>query len=165
MSMDKKTVIKKRIIRFIPMIIMMIIIFAFSAMPGDDSSSTSEKILNPLLKAMEGISHHKVGVLLESVMHTLIRKCAHFLEYAILASLAVFAIYRRDLMIKRLLLYSQLISTLYACTDEFHQCFVPGRSAQFTDVIIDSLGALTGLTIVLLTVHSVRKRKRKNEAL
>ena len=36
-------------------------------------------------------------------------------------------------------------SVLYACSDEFHQLFVPGRSGQFIDVCIDSSGALFGI--------------------
>lgn len=30
---------------------------------------------------------------------------------------------------------------LYACTDEYHQLFVPGRSGQLRDVMIDAVGA------------------------
>ena len=36
---------------------------------------------------------------------------------------------------------------LYACTDEFHQIFVPGREGAFRDVIIDTCG---GITLILL---------------
>jgi VanZ family protein len=34
---------------------------------------------------------------------------------------------------------------LYAVTDEFHQSFVPGRSARVLDVGIDTFGSLLGL--------------------
>ena len=44
------------------------------------------------------------------------------------------------------------IATAYAVTDEFHQLFVPGRSGQMTDVMIDSGGALVGL----LALHVIR---------
>ena len=56
----------------------------------------------------------------------------------------------------------------YACTDEFHQLFVPGRAGRFTDVLIDSSGALVLSLIVVLVMHSrtmrgkrVRRRKSK----
>ena len=42
-----------------------------------------------------------------------------------------------------------LIATAYAATDELHQVFVPGRSAEFTDVLLDSLGALAGIWLYL----------------
>lgn len=50
-----------------------------------------------------------------------------------------------------------LIGTAYAVTDEFHQSFVPGRSCEFRDVVIDSCGVLTGVLAALL-VEWIRKR-------
>lgn len=44
-------------------------------------------------------------------------------------------------------LLPMIFSILYACSDEWHQSFVPGRSALFSDVLIDSIGIFiaTGL--------------------
>jgi len=50
-----------------------------------------------------------------------------------------------------------LLSFLYACSDEFHQTFVPGRAGQFKDVLIDTAGALIGLIVVTLIRMVVRK--------
>jgi len=48
-------------------------------------------------------------------------------------------------------------SVLYACTDEIHQLFVPGRGAQMSDVLLDSAGA--GLGIVLfVTIRRINGR-------
>ena len=41
-----------------------------------------------------------------------------------------------------------LASALYACTDEFHQLFVPGRTGQIFDVFVDTLGATFGCLLV-----------------
>lgn len=54
---------------------------------------------------------------------------------------------------------SILFSFLYACTDELHQIFVPGRSAQFRDILIDTLGASFGATITYLTIKLFAKIK------
>ena len=56
--------------------------------------------------------------------------------------------------------YIIAISTvfIYACTDEFHQLFVPGRSGQFTDVLIDTAGGLIGLVCILI-LTACRKDK------
>ena len=43
-----------------------------------------------------------------------------------------------------------LIAAAYAATDEWHQSFVPSRTADLTDVLIDSSGAMIGLTLVFL---------------
>ena len=40
-----------------------------------------------------------------------------------------------------------IFTTAYAASDEFHQLFVTGRSAQVRDVLIDSCGALCGLAL------------------
>ena len=37
------------------------------------------------------------------------------------------------------------LAVLYASTDEFHQLFVPGRTATLRDVLIDAAGAALGL--------------------
>jgi len=41
----------------------------------------------------------------------------------------------------RIALLSALIATLYGATDEFHQLFVPQRSASLSDLVADGLGA------------------------
>ncbi|HJA34824.1 MAG TPA: VanZ family protein [Candidatus Mediterraneibacter merdigallinarum] len=52
-----------------------------------------------------------------------------------------------------------LTAALYAATDEVHQLFVPGRSGQISDVILDSAGALAGV-LVLAAVRKLIKRKQ-----
>ena len=49
------------------------------------------------------------------------------------------------------------MGSAYAATDEFHQLFVPGRSGQMTDVMIDSVGCLIGCLVTCLILHLVRK--------
>jgi VanZ family protein len=39
------------------------------------------------------------------------------------------------------------LATLYGVTDEFHQLFVPGRSADRYDVLADCIGATMGAAI------------------
>ena len=45
------------------------------------------------------------------------------------------------------------VAVLYAATDEIHQLFVPGRAGRFSDVCIDTLGAV----IWLLLFTALRK--------
>ena len=52
-----------------------------------------------------------------------------------------------------------LIAALYAASDEIHQLFVPGRSGQLSDVILDSAGALAG--VAAFTVHCWLINRRK----
>ena len=41
-----------------------------------------------------------------------------------------------------------LIAAAYAATDEWHQSFVPSRTADLKDVLIDSSGALIGVMLM-----------------
>ena len=56
---------------------------------------------------------------------------------------------------------AELITALYACSDEFHQKFVSGRSPQIGDVVIDSLGGLIMMGVVIL-VRYLKKCKHSH---
>lgn len=45
-----------------------------------------------------------------------------------------------------------IICMLYAISDELHQLFIPGRSAEIRDVFIDSFGATVGIFIYILFI-------------
>ena len=60
---------------------------------------------------------------------------------------------------KRLLL-SIFLAFLYACTDEIHQLFVPGRSGEIKDVCIDTCGAFIGALIVY-GISKISKNRKK----
>jgi VanZ family protein len=78
------------------------------------------------------------------VWDTVLRKCAHATEYAILALLLYRAI-ERDVP-------AFMIGLAYAVTDEIHQAFVRGRHASPFDVAMDA----AGLALGLLVVHATR---------
>jgi len=66
-----------------------------------------------------------------------LRKIAHFCEYAVLGLLLVRA--------TRSETAAAAAGALYAASDELHQHFVPGRHAAVRDVAIDTAGVLAGL--------------------
>ena len=74
----------------------------------------------------------------------LLKKGGHFVEFFILAALAL-RIARPDArMAPRAILAALAFSVAYAALDELHQSFVPGRHATWVDATIDSFGALFG---------------------
>ena len=82
-----------------------------------------------------------------------LRKYAHMAEYAMLALPS--ALFFRELLLERRLPLraagcSLIICVLYACSDEYHQTFVPGRAGTMVDVGVDTAGAVFGLVLVLL---------------
>jgi len=78
------------------------------------------------------------------------RKVAHFTEYAILGFLAAraFRTSPRPAIRNRWFLICATIVVVYALTDEYHQSFVPSRTASIFDSLLDMAGGLTALIIV-----------------
>jgi VanZ family protein len=85
-------------------------------------------------------------------INLVLRKLGHLTEYAILATLLWRAL--RDLVRSRsfypLALIALIACAIFATTDEFHQSFIPSRTASPNDVMIDICGAATGLVICML---------------
>ena len=77
----------------------------------------------------------------------LTRKAAHIFIYFILGILMFNVVKDFPLSKKRVVLLSILLVLLYAVTDEFHQSFVPGRSAELRDVLIDTTAGVVGAMI------------------
>lgn len=65
------------------------------------------------------------------------RKLGHVTGYGLLTGLWAWALWGAA---RRPLLWAVLISLAYACTDEFHQTFVRGRTGTPRDVLIDAIG-------------------------
>ena len=63
---------------------------------------------------------------------------------------------------KQKILYSIAIGGGYAITDELHQFFVSGRSAQVLDVVIDTSGVIVGVLIYLVLRKLIKLVINKN---
>lgn len=61
------------------------------------------------------------------------------------------------------ILRAEIFCAFYACTDELHQYFVPGRSCRFFDVCVDSTGAFCGglLFGALLLWRNARRKRQE----
>lgn len=81
-----------------------------------------------------------------------VRKLAHMTEFALLYILTFRTLFEakfKALQSTKLLSLTSFILTVgYAASDEWHQSFVPGRSSQLTDVLVDATGALAALLLV-----------------
>lgn len=86
-----------------------------------------------------------------------LRKMAHFFEYFILM-LLVLNVFVVQLSWRRALLFSLGLAIGYAVLDEVHQLFIPGRSGNMVDVLIDALGAIFGVFVISCLRH-IRKVK------
>ena len=79
-----------------------------------------------------------------ATIHFITRKLAHFTEYAILGFLAA----RAFRPFSRWFLISAVLIVVYALIDEYHQSFVPSRTASIFDSLIDMAGGITALIFI-----------------
>jgi VanZ family protein len=140
----------KRKMKLLMLITWMAIIFLFSHQPADLSNENNEFVVQ-LFNLLGLDLNSAFGAFTDFI----IRKAAHFTEYFILYVLFFNVIKDRHGYTKALV-YSLMGVFLYACTDEFHQLFVPGRSGKFVDVIIDTTGGLVALTVFY--IHSIFRK-------
>lgn len=130
----------------------MVLIFCFSSQNGDLSSSNNYFVIELLNKL--GID--LVRLLGSDFANFIIRKIAHVTEYFILFILFYNAFYKGRF--KRSIIYSSILTVLYASSDEMHQMFVPGRGPMVRDVMIDTIGVAIGIIIILIIRKPFRKR-------
>ena len=155
---------RKRVISWTMVILMMAVIFLFSAKTADASEQMSMGVTQWISKLV-GISPAEAGGFgnslydMLSVMDHYVRKTAHFLEYALLGVLVCRAL-GIDVKKKAHLLGAALaFCSLYAVTDELHQYFVPGRSCQIKDVMIDSSGCSDRHLLLYAGRFCIKKNK------
>lgn len=142
----------KKIISWIILIAWMSLIFIMSHQPGEISSGQSELVIK--IFSLIGIELNDYFGELATLV---VRKTAHFSEYMILFLLAYNVTrYYVNNNRTRILLIAFVFS--YACTDELHQYFIPGRVMAFKDVLIDTSGGVLGYIIAIL-IEKVKVRR------
>lgn len=139
---------RKSIVSWILVLIWMVLIFYLSAQVAAESDHLSLGITQIIISTIESVmSGIDVGSILSN---HLVRKSAHFFAYLTLGILVINALTQSGFPGKGRGAIAWGISVLYAVSDEVHQLFVPGRSGQIKDVLIDSAGAMVGIGLYLL---------------
>lgn len=152
----------KRLIYLVFALTWMITVFNFSNEPADTSQNTSLNITKKIVETFvkKDTSTEQKEQILEKTDH-IVRKLAHFTLYAIGGFLIFNFINTYNFGDINKIIYSLCTGVIYACTDEIHQLFIEGRSGQITDVMIDSLGVITGLSVFLCVKKIVERCKAK----
>ncbi len=154
----------KKYLKYIPCVTtlaIMYIIFSFSAQDATTSSQSSSSLIAFFISLLpDGFFNSDKEVLIQNASH-LVRKMAHFTIYTALG-ISVFSMFK--LLIEKIkpihtIIISTLFCLMYAISDEIHQMFVPGRSCQISDIILDTSGALTGVIVTFLIIKILRRRK------
>ena len=148
----------------------MVMIFAFSTEDAEHSDKTSGLISRRVLSIFhpdyEQLEESRQKLLYDDVQHA-VRKCAHFTEYTMLGLMLRLCLEswfgHRVKRSRSLTLAGFCIGTVYACTDEFHQLLIEGRSGQWSDVFVDGSGVLLGVLIGMLLIRRISRRNTKQE--
>lgn len=150
---------RKKALGILILFLWIIIIFLFSG--SDASSSTAQTqvaldILSSIAEKNTVVNSFLLKLNQNNNIFYSIRKLAHLTVFCILQIITFTILRGFGQSFLRSSIYSLLIVFGYACLDEIHQYFVPGRSCQFTDVLIDSIGGFVGL-VICFTVSISKK--------
>ena len=155
---------------FLPAILLMYMIFSFSAQEGEISSTVSYKVSHIIVETADhvfdmGMDDYQISYFATKI-NSVTRKLAHMTEYFLLAIAVSFPLYVYGLHGILLMILAGGICIAFACGDEYHQSFVAGRAASMKDVGIDSIGVFIGIILVRIIGWTGRKtifRPRKEE--
>jgi VanZ family protein len=146
--------------RFLSRYLPLVAWLAFISYASSDSFSAgnTSRIIGPLvLWLFPNTSSESLAFI-----HFITRKLAHFTEYAILGLLAARAFRgsSRAAIHRRWFLISLTLVMTFALVDEYHQSFVPTRTASIFDSLIDMTGGLTAL----LALYLLKQRSHRKDA-
>ena len=126
------------------------VIFYMSSAGGEESAEMSNSLIQRIFE-LTGLN----------ISSFVIRKLAHFCEFAGLALLitnAVFASFES----KKSTVVAFFGTCIYAAGDEIHQIFSDGRACQIRDILIDCSGALLGVAVAYFIILLYKKHIERN---
>ena len=146
----------KRLFLILMILIWAIVVYALSNEEGEASSGLSRRIVSIFVKEERIVD----------IVEPYARKVAHFSEYFVGGVLFLLLFRTYNLNDIPTIVYTSIMGTWYALTDEWHQKMIIARKASLFDVFIDFLGCITGACIMLLIIkiieHIKMKKKEKN---
>lgn len=88
-----------------------------------------------------------------------LRKVAYASEYFVFTVLILVALKNSGGSGVKMYVIALIICFIYSCTDEYHQTFVNGRTGQFLDVLIDTLGGFISCIIynIIIKINKCKK--------
>lgn len=161
---------KRKLLPFLTIVLWMVAIFCLSNMNGLESNIKSKSSLDDLVDYVLKFTN-KVGLtdkhpteirkkeFIEKI-NPIMRKCAHATVFFILSILIMVFLTRFKIKLSVSYIITVLASFMYALFDEYHQTFIPGRTGQFSDSLIDTSGAIIGALLVLIIISISRKLKQ-----
>ncbi len=141
------------IVSWVLVVVFLGFIFSLSAQDAEESKELSDSLVSRII---EWINLYIDGETL--------RKIAHMLEFTALSfslNNAIFATWEK----KNSSIISFVLTVAVMVSDEIHQIFVPGRAFQFSDLLIDGIGAIIGIIAYIIVYKmflTIKERGNKN---
>ncbi len=130
-----------------PLIVWTAVILGLGSSMG--SMNETSRFIRPLLEFL--FPHDAPETL--TFIHGIIRKLAHFVEYAVLGFLAVRAFRTLKLQFFKSAVFAVIVAVAVALLDEFQQSFNTSRTSSPIDVMIDLAGAAAAIGLYLLAIN------------
>ena len=135
----------------------MFTIFMFSSERDTVSTKRSDGLIIRTCEFLLGrqLTENEKEIYIEKYV-VYVRKTAHFTLYFLLGLFFISFLKEFDFNNNKLIIYTIIFVFIYACSDEIHQLFIPGRSGEILDVLIDTTGGV--LSSFIYTSFRVRRR-------
>ena len=150
----------RKYVPFILILIMMLIIFGFSAIDGPSSYGFSKAIAKFIKSIIDLLGGNNCSI---TAIDMVIRKLAHFFEYLILTILLFVGFSNNKLSRRYSLLTSAIISVLVSIVDEGVIQNISGRNNNIFDVMVDCTGIITAVIIFAINIRLKVKVKAESE--
>ena len=152
---------KKTILKVLLCIICLGVIFYNGTRQGEISQKASKKVINVATKIMRvtPASEEQSNIKLSDINYY-VRKNAHFFQYLILSILMCSAVREFKLYEMSEIFLILFLILLFPVADEFIQKYIPGRTSNVFDVVIDFSGGILGM---LLSYIFYKVSKKKSE--
>ncbi len=145
-------------------LLIMLLIFIFSSQPATQSNKLSKQVTAVIIEIIERAGLFDGGDMsaeeIASLFNRQARKYAHAGVYLLLAFFTMKALQLSGIRGFKAVFLSLAICVVYAVIDEIHQLYVPGRGAEFSDIVIDTSGACLGILIYLMFFLTRKKPLR-----
>lgn len=112
-----------------PPVVLMILIFVSSSIPGRLEDGGFKFLVN-------------IDPQLQNLLHVPL--------FGVLQFLWLQALTRMKQTIRKAVVISLPICLVYACLDEFHQMFVPGRYSSLSDILLNVTGVILGVPFFII---------------
>ena len=161
-----------RIVLIIGTLLSLWFIFANGTATGEASSNQSHVVTDKVQDVVGAINPsspiaNATGAEYD-FLHACIRDFGHFAQYLLLGACAYGTYFSFKGVGNWQFSFIPVCSVFFvASTDEYIQSLVPGRGAEFTDVMVDMMGCAVGFLIALavfaIVCVSIKARKRRME--